>query len=104
MQNTFGVKNLWPSKVESYLEVMHEQIGDNKIWYQNATKAVHTEHIKYCTGYVIASYCFQSLIGLTNLLSALSCHKFHYFKSWQEKMKFTIICHLATFLSVSTYK
>ena len=29
-KNTFGVKTQ-PSKVESYLEVMHEQIGNNKI-------------------------------------------------------------------------
>ena len=29
----------WPSKIESYLEVNAcEEIGDNKIWYENAAK------------------------------------------------------------------
>ena len=32
-RNTFGVKKVQPSKVESYLEV-NVQIGNNKIWYQ----------------------------------------------------------------------
>ena len=37
-KNTFGVKMVQPSKVESYLKLIHEQIGDNKIRYQNAAK------------------------------------------------------------------
>ena len=34
-------KHLWfkKSKVESYLEVNAEEIGNNKIWYRNAAKA-----------------------------------------------------------------
>ena len=39
----------------------------------------------------IASYCLQSLIGPANLLSAISCYKFHISKYQQENMKFTII-------------
>ena len=57
--------------------------------------AYHTEH-KHYTGHV-ASYCLQSLIGPANLLSAISCYKFHNSKDQQENMKFTIICHLAAF-------
>ena len=40
----FMQKHLWcktkvrPSEVESYLEVNHEQIGNNKICYQNMAK------------------------------------------------------------------
>ena len=87
-----------------YLEDwIHEQIGDNKIWYQNAAKAYYTEH-KHYTKHIIAIYCLQSLIGPTNLLSAISCNKFHISKYKQENMKFTIICHLATFLFIVTDK
>ena len=32
---------------------------------------------KYYTGHIIASYYFQCLIGPANLLSAISCYKFH---------------------------
>ena len=75
-KNTFSVKKVQPSKVE--------QIGDN-IWYQNTAKVCHIKHIgsdiaKYYTGHGIASYCFQMLIGLTNLLSVISCYKFHILK------------------------
>ena len=38
----------------------------------------------------------QGLIGLANLLSAMSCFD-SYSKDQQENMKFTIICHLTTF-------
>ena len=38
-KNSFGIKKVQPSKVESYLKWMHEQISDNKIWYQNTAKA-----------------------------------------------------------------
>ena len=50
----------------------------------------------------IASYCLQSLIGPVNLLSAISCYKFHISKDQQENMKFTIICHLAAFLFITS--
>ena len=50
---------------------------------------------KYYTGHIIASYCFQSSIRLTNLLSAITCYKFHILKDKQENMKLTIICDLA---------
>ena len=29
------------------------------------------------TGHIIASFCFQGLIGLANLVSAISYYKFH---------------------------
>ena len=61
----------------------------------------HTEH-KHYTKHIIASCCLQSLIGPANLLSAISCYKFHISKDQQENMKFTIICHLAAFF-VSDY-
>ena len=80
---------------------IHEQIGDNKIWYQNAAKAYYSEY-KHYTKHIIASYCLQSLIRPANLLSAISCCKFHISKDQQENMKFTIICPLATFF-VSDY-
>ena len=38
------------------------------------------------------------------MLSAISCYKFHISKDQQENMKFTIICHLATFLSGTDIK
>ena len=41
-KNTFGVKKVQPSKVARIIATwkwMHEQIGDNKIWYQNTAKA-----------------------------------------------------------------
>ena len=37
-KNTFGFKKVWPSKVE--WKLMHEHIGDNKIWYQNTAKGL----------------------------------------------------------------
>ena len=55
------------------------------------------------TKHIIASYCLQSLIGPANLLSAISCYKFHTSKDQQENMKFTIICHLAAFLFVTGF-
>ena len=58
--------------------------------------SIATEH-KHYTGHIIASYCLQSLIGLANLLSAISHYKFHISKDQQEIMKITIICHLAAF-------
>ena len=51
----------------------------------------------------VRSYCLQSLIVPTNLLSAISCYEFHISKDQQENMKFTIICHLTAFF-VSDYK
>ena len=30
-KNTFSVKKVQPSEVKSYLEMIHEQIGNNKI-------------------------------------------------------------------------
>ena len=58
--------------------------------------SIATEH-KHYTKHIIASYCLQSLIGPANLLSAISCYKFHISKDQQENMKFTIIRHLAAF-------
>ena len=52
------------------------------------------------TRYIIASYCFQSLIGLANLLSAISCYKFYILKYLQVNMKVTIVCYLTTFLFI----
>ena len=51
----------------------------------------------------VASCCLQSLIGPANLLSAISCYKFHISKDQQENMKFTIICHLAAFLFINSH-
>ena len=39
------------------------------------------------TGHFIASYCFQGLIGLPNLLSVISCYKFHILKDRQENIR-----------------
>ena len=52
---------------------------------------------------IVASYCLQSLIGPANLLLAISCCKFHISKDQQQNMKFTIICHLATFLFINSH-
>ena len=54
------------------------------------------------TKHIIPSCCLQCLIGPANLLSAISCYKFHISKDQQENMKFTIICHLGAFF-VSDY-
>ena len=77
MQITFGVKKVQP---ESYLEV--NAFTD---WWQEDLLSEHSQSLaywahKYYTGHIIASYCFQSLIGLANLLSAISCYKFHTLK------------------------
>ena len=45
-KNSFGVKKLQPSKVESYLEVnAWTDWWQQEIWYQNMAKVYHTEHI-----------------------------------------------------------
>ena len=51
---------------------MHAQIGDNKICYQSMPNYI---------GRIIASYsyCFQSLIGLANLLSAKSYYIYKFY-------------------------
>ena len=68
---------------------MHEQIGDNKILYLNTTKAYHTEHINTTLDTSqLASYHFQSLIGLANLHSAIFYYKIHnYFKGLTREHK-----------------
>ena len=58
---------------------------------------------KYCTGHIIASYFFQSIIGLANLLSAISCYKFCTLKDQQENIKFTFTFHFAAFLFAYVY-
>ena len=63
---------------------------------------ITTEH-KHYTKCIIASYCLQSLIESANLHSAISSYKFYISKDQPENMKFTIICHLAAFLSVTIY-
>ena len=95
-KNTFGVKKPWPSKVESYLEVntyisrLTTTKFDIRIWPRLSI-------LNTSTTLVVASYCLRSYIGPANLLSAISCYKFHISKDQQENMKFTIICHLAAF-------
>ena len=80
-ENTFGVKMVRASKVESYLEV-----NTCKDWRQQDLISEYAQGAlaywthKYYIGYIIASYCFQSLIGIANLLSAISCYKFHILK------------------------
>ena len=71
-----------PSKIELYLEV-----NARSDWQQQDLiseynhKDLHNEHINTTyTRHIVASYCFQSLIGLANLLSAISCYKFHILK------------------------
>ena len=96
-------KKVRPSKVESYLEVntqadwrqqdLISECGQGLAYW---TQALYTKCI-------IASYCFQSLIIPANLLSAISCYKFHISKDQQENMKFTIICHLAAFLFMNSH-
>ena len=56
------------------------------------------------TRYITATYSFHGLIGLANLLSAISCYKFHILINQQENIEVTTICHLAALLSVTTYK
>ena len=41
----FGVKRHGQVNMNDTWKWMHEQIGDNKVWYQNAAKALHNEHI-----------------------------------------------------------
>ena len=70
MQNTFGVNKAWPSKVESYLEV-----NTRTDWWQQDLTSEYDQGLaywthQYYTGHIIASYCFQTLIGLANLC----CH------------------------------
>ena len=97
-KNTFSVKKVGPSKVlESYLKV-----NAWTDWWQDLIS-------EYCQGLVyehinitlealqLANYCFWSLIGLANLLSVISCYKFHILKDSQENIKVTNICHLAAF-------
>ena len=83
-----------PSKVESYPEV--NTWAD---WRQQDLISECSQGLahKHYTGDIITSYCLQSLIGLANLLSAISCYKFHISKDQQENKKFTIICHLTGF-------
>ena len=77
-------KKVRPIKVESYCtwKLMHEQIGDSKIWYQNLAKRLSILNMLYTTlnTLCIASYCFQGSNGLANLLSAKSFYKFHILK------------------------
>ena len=47
----------------------------------------------------LASYCFQILNGIANLLSSISYYEF-ILKDYQENIKVTIICHKATFLFI----
>ena len=55
---------------------------------------------RHYTKHIVACYCLQILIEPANLLSAISCYKFHTSKDQQENKKFKIICHLAAFLSI----
>ena len=83
---------------------MHEWIGNNKVLYQNTAKALHNEHVNTILDIIIiASYYFQSLIGLAHLLPAISCYKSEIFKDYQENMKVTIICDLAVILFVCSH-
>ena len=73
----FSVKKVRPSKVESRLEV--------DAWTDRWQQDLRSEYgqglaywtHKYYTGHTIASYCFQSLIGLANSLTVITCYKFH---------------------------
>ena len=68
MQKTFGIKKVWPSKVELYLEVnawtywWQQDLISEYAYGQGLAYWTH----KYYTGQIIASYCFQSVIGLAN--------------------------------------
>ena len=80
MQKHLWCKKVQPSKVESYLEV-----NAWTDWRQQDLISEYGQGLAYWTQNTtldtlqLASYCFQSLIGLTNLLSSISCYKFHIF-------------------------
>ena len=99
MQKHLRCKKVQPSKVESYLKLMHEQIGDNKIWYHNTAKGFSILNtLILCTGYIITSYCFQSFIGLP----AISWYKFSmYFKRLAESHNYLSFGHLFISLTKS---
>ena len=60
---------------------MHEQIGNNNILYHNTAKAYGSIlSTKILTGHIIATHCFQSLIGIATLLSVISYYRFRILK------------------------
>ena len=80
MQKHLWCKKVWiisvvPNKVELYLEV--KALID---WWQQDLISVCGQGLAYWThnyiGHIITSYCFQSLLELANLLSAISCYNF----------------------------
>ena len=100
-QKYLWCKKVWiisvvPNKVELYLEV--KALTD---WWQQDLISVCGQGLAYWThnyiGHIIASYCFQSLFELANLLSAISCYKFCTAPWLTREHKFTLICHLTTF-------
>ena len=101
-KNTFVVKKVLPSKVRriipgsEYMNRMVTTISDIRM---RPRLSILNTALR-----IIASYCLQSLIGPANLLSAISCYKFHISKDQQENMKFTIICHLAIFFCQTNHK
>ena len=82
-KNAFGVKKCGQVKYNHTWKWMHEQIVDNKIWYQSTVKelsVLNTLILYMYSVHIIACYCFQDLIGPANLLSAISCYRFHILK------------------------
>ena len=73
MQKHLRCRKVQPSKVESYLEV--NTWAD---WRQQDLISECSQGLAYWTqtlpGHIVASYCLQSLVGLANLLSAISCY------------------------------
>ena len=75
-KNPFGVKKVHPGKIEPYLEVnawTDWQLQD--LISVLPRGLAHWTHWYY-TGHIIASYCFQGLIRLPNLFSAIFCYNF----------------------------
>ena len=72
-------KDVTINKIKSYIRTwkwLHEEIGGNKIWYQNAA-SICTEYIKLILAVLCTfsnSYIVLKFINWTNLLSAIILH------------------------------
>ena len=78
MQKHLQCKKLWPSKVESYLEV-----NTWTDWQQQDMIS------KYVQGLAYYKHINTTLDRLANLLSTISCYKFHmYFKRLRKHVSY----------------
>ena len=74
MQKHLQCKKVRSSKVESFQEVNACTDWRKKDLISEYGQSLPYQTQNYDTGHTIASYCFQSLIGLANLLSTVSSY------------------------------